>query len=149
MKRKNLVLIIAIIVIIAIIMVFLAYSNITGFVVSSQKPSISRTYSFYPSQSKIIVDLYIKQAQNEAAFGISEKIPAGFKVTQTDNNGIIKEDAVEWLFVPGKSISLKYTLVPVVSGAGTKIARFSGSWYAIDSEGNITGKSSGSFKFIK
>jgi|WetSurMetagenome_2_1015567.scaffolds.fasta_scaffold1226356_1 hypothetical protein len=139
MKKSVLIILI---VVLAIILLgsFLYYSGMTGFVVSTPSTTITRSLQ-YTAMTANITKLTVRLAvrSTDSALGISESLPAGFSVVSVNGGGVIKDNAVEWLFVPGKTASITYQ---ISAKSMVRNVSFSGMWYSQNASGNIIGKTS-------
>ncbi|MBM3234066.1 hypothetical protein FJZ19_03140 [Candidatus Pacearchaeota archaeon] len=135
MKKSSIILIIALAVLAAVIIGFLIYTKFTGYAVltSSNIYRSARYLSMDSRGTKISVYVYIRST--EPVLGVSENIPAGFNVTSLTGNGVVKDNAVEWLFVSGTRGIVAYTLS---SPSQVRQVNLTGKWYTADKEGNIT-----------
>jgi hypothetical protein len=123
-----------IIAIIALVLIgfFIYQASITGNAVKQPSSSITRTVKY----SKGLWQVTLKSNINSYAVGVSEQIPDNTTVTKVSAQGVIKENTIEWLFAPGKRVTMTYTLKP---NANITSINLFGNWKSIEEEGNILG----------
>jgi hypothetical protein len=133
--KQTLLIIAAVVIILAALI--LLYAKFTGFVIASTPTSVSRSVKFVKAVNVTKINVVLAVNSKDSAFGISENIPEGFAATSASSNGIIGESTVEWLFVPGIKTSLTYSLQ---ANSIINQINFTGSWFSMTSQGNMTGK---------
>ena len=139
MRKKEtylILVILAILVAIAIGVFFI--TRYTGFASVDYETSLARYASDATQRGSNITRVYVRISVNSAdsSLGISERIPEGFRVVSFSSGGVLIEDRIEWLFVPGRNTGVFYYLEPVQN---IKNLSFSGEWYGDKGEGQISG----------